>query len=106
LDAFLRQVGPLPLPKTSTAFLIILNATGNPSCLLIPFFSDHYLCPLRAFSLCSILTSISIFSWSAVPTLTSLYIFPAFFGLFRTPVQALFTTSCASLSVGKVKMGT
>jgi len=83
-----------------------MNGLGVPGRLLPNILADQYLGPISIMALSSFNGAIIVFSWAAVRSMTGLWVFAAFFGLFSAGVQSLFPASCATLTPDPQKRGT
>ena len=90
----------------SLNLVIILNGVGLPFRILPGLIADSYLGPLNTFSVFTFLSSITLFCWLGVSSISSYYTFIAFYGIFAAAFQSLFTTAIMALSHDITKTGT
>lgn len=82
-----------------------MNAVGIPGRILPSIVADRYLDPVTMILISSVTGGAIIFSWSAVHSLSGLWIFASFYGSFSAGIFSLFPACLASLSPDFQKRG-
>ncbi|KAI5862942.1 MFS general substrate transporter [Durotheca rogersii] len=91
---------------SAVSLLLITNAVGVPSRILIGYLSDAYLGPINAFILSALCVAVTFFSWIAIKTHSTMYAFAVVFGVTNSFAQGAFAGALASLTADPAKMGT
>jgi MFS family permease len=91
---------------SSVTLVILLNGVGIPARVLPGFIADRWTGPLNIFSLLVFCEIILIFSWLAVNSLTTFYVWTVFSGVLAAGWQSLFPTAIGSLGNDLSKSGT
>ncbi|KAF2707188.1 MFS general substrate transporter [Pleomassaria siparia CBS 279.74] len=89
----------------SLNLVILINGSGIPTRVFIGMIADRYGL-MNTIAVTLFIDAICIFSWLAVSTLPSYYVFTAFYGAASAAFQALFPTSVTTLSNDITKTGT
>jgi MFS family permease len=92
-------------PSTSFSLLIVINAVGIPGRLIPALISDRLIGPLSTFIPVVAGASILFYSWIAVDSITTLFIFAGIYGFFGGGIQSLFPTASSSLTHDLQKRG-
>ena len=95
------------MPYTeSLNLVIILNGVGLPFRILPGYIGDRFIGPLNTFSFFTFFATIILFCWLGVSSISTYYVFIAFYGMFAAAFQSLFTTAIMALSNDISKTGT
>lgn len=95
------------MPYTESLNLVmIINGVGFPFRIIPGYVGDRYIGPLNMFSMATFFASITLFCWLGVSSISSYYVFIAFYGMFAAAFQSLFSTCIMALSHDIAKTGT
>ncbi|KAI0377978.1 MFS general substrate transporter [Hypomontagnella monticulosa] len=93
-------------PTSAVSLLLIMNAVGIPARPIVGYLADAYLGPMNMVILSTIALAITFFSWIAINTHSTMYVFAILFGITNNAAQASFGAALASLTEDPAKMGT
>ena len=97
----------LDLPtSTSINLLLIVNGVGIPARILPAYLADKYFGPLNTLIVASLISSMVLFSWTAVTSPPGLEVFCVIYGIASAAVLGLFPATLASLTEDLRKTGT
>lgn len=86
--------------------LLIANAVGIPSRIILGLVSDAYLGPFRTLIPLCIGASVLYFGWIGVQDRTSLYVFAVLSGIVNGGVQTIAMAGLPTLTLDLSKVGT
>jgi len=93
----------------SNNLILVINGTGIPGRLFPMWLADQRqwkgIRPVTVQIPVNLISSILLFSWTAVHDERSLYIFAAFYGFFANAVQSLFPATLADMTLDPRKTG-
>ena len=91
--------------STAINLLLTMNGVGLPGRLIPNFYADKVLGPLNAFIPFAAIAALLLYCWMAVTSLTGLWAFAAFYGLFAAGIQSLFPATSTSLTTDPKRTG-
>ncbi|OLN87377.1 Riboflavin transporter MCH5-like protein 17 [Colletotrichum chlorophyti] len=85
--------------------LIVMSAVGITGRLIPPFIADRSIKPLRTLVISLLLSSVNLFAWAAVDSVTGLYVWVVSYAFTANAVQTLFTASMGEVTSDMSKLG-
>ncbi|OHF00436.1 major facilitator superfamily transporter [Colletotrichum orchidophilum] len=85
--------------------LIVMSAVGIIGRLIPPYLADKSIKPLRTLVISLLLSSLNVFAWIAVSSMTGLYVWVIAYAFTANAVQTLFTASMGEVTSDMSKLG-
>lgn len=82
-----------------------MSAVGITGRLIPPYLADRSIKPLRTLVISLILSSVNLYAWAAVSSISGLYVWVVAYAFTANAVQTLFTASMGEVTSDMSKLG-